>query len=154
MKGKTVLLLLFLTLLSACDSNRIYSRFDGNFPENRWKSSDKKTYDFTITDETQEYDALLKFSHVYDYQFARVPIDIQTTYPSGEQKTSTIDLMLKDSSGNEVGDCGGDLCDLSIKILQQEKLAKGKYTIVISNSFEGPYLPNVLGVGLEVRISE
>ena len=155
MKAKTLLFFSLLFLSIACEkANSVYSKFDDGFESNRWIQSDAKTHEFTIADDTKPYDLVLRFSHVFDYQFASVPIVVQITDPSGKEKKSTIDLMIKDSSGKQVADCSGDVCDLEFKIRDKAKLEKGKYQVVLSHSFKGPYLPNVLGVGLDVRASE
>jgi len=43
---------------------------------------------------------------------------------------------------------------LNSVIKEKIKLAKGNYTITVSHRFDGPYLPNVIGVGLEIVKSE
>jgi hypothetical protein len=34
---------------------------------------------------------------------------------------------------------------------ENTKLQKGNYKITISNNFNGPYLPNVIGIGIQVE---
>nr|WP_294938477.1 hypothetical protein [uncultured Flavobacterium sp.] len=154
MKAKALVLFSLLLLTAACEKGGFYSKFDGDFDSNRWVQSDTKSHEFTITDDAKPYDLVLRFSHVYDYQFASVPMVIQITAPSGEVENAVIDLKIKDSSGKELGDCSGDICDLEFKIKDRTKLEKGKYKVILAHSFNGPYLPNVIGVGLDVRVSE
>lgn len=153
MKAKALALFsLFLT--TACEKVGVYSKFDDNFESNRWVQSDVKTHEFTISDDAKSYDLVLRFSHVYDYQFASVPMVVKITDPSGKDDTSTIDLKIKDDTGKQLADCSGDVCDLEYKIKENVKLEKGTYKVTLSHSFQGPYLPNVLGVGLAVRDSK
>ncbi|MGH2666242.1 hypothetical protein [Flavobacterium sp.] len=155
MKTRPLLLTCFIvSLLFSCNQTAVYSNFDRDFTNNRWEKTDKKTYDFSIDDETKQYNIILKFSHVYDYQFANVPIDIKITDPAGKEEKFTVDLKIKDDSGKQLAECAGDICDLSVKIKDNVTLAKGNYNITVSNSFDGPYLPNVLGVGLNVDIAK
>ncbi len=137
-------------MLLSCNSSSVYSKFDSLSESNQWKQSDVKIYEFTIDDEAQLYDVVFKFSHVYDYQFASVPIDFTIENPAGEKEKISIDLKIKDASGKELGDCSGDICDLSLTIKNKAKLQKGKYSIAIKNNFKGIYLPNVIGLGLDV----
>ncbi|WP_394758340.1 hypothetical protein [Flavobacterium sp.] len=151
---KKILILLFglcITLFS-CDKKSVYSKFY-DLPENhQWQKTDEQVFEFTIEDDSKLYDIIFKFGHVYDYQFDNIPINFVIENPSGEKEKTTIDLMIKDSSGKEIADCGGDICDLKLKIKEKTKLSKGNYKVTFSHSFKGPYLPNVLGIGLNVEI--
>ena len=50
-----------------------------------------------------------------------------------------------------MADCSGDICDLFYRIKENKKLVKGIYKISVSHNFEGAeYLPNVIGIGLNV----
>ena len=153
MKTKLLLTLFTFFILFSCDKSSVYSEFYKNKEDNRWLKSDEKIFEFTIDNDVQLYDAIFDFSHVYDYQFASVPIDFIIENPSNEKEKFTINLKLKDTNGKEIGDCSGDICDLKFKIKQKSKLEKGNYKISISNSFKGDYLPNVIGVGLEIKKS-
>ena len=151
MKTKTTfLLLLFFTLIS-CNNASVYSKFD-DFPEdNRWLPSTILNYDFTIEDATLLYDIKFKFSHVYDYQFATVPINFTIESPDGMMESVNIDLAIQDDAGKSLADCSGDICDLTYLLKPKTKLQKGSYKIAISTPTKLPYLPNVIGVGLEVQ---
>jgi hypothetical protein len=81
-----------------------------------------------------------------------VPINISIQNPSGETEQFSVDLKIKDASGKELGDCAGDICDLSQMIKNKIKLQKGSYIVSINTNFEGSYLPNVLGLlGKQMR---
>ena len=97
------------------------------------------------------YDLTFRFSHVYDYQFDSVPIAFSIENPKGEKENFNIDLAIKDSSGKQLAECAGDVCDLKFKIKEKIKLTKGTYKVTVSQSFNGPYLPNVIGIGLDVN---
>ncbi len=138
-------------LIVSCNKSEVYSKFDDGFPENRWQEKDAKTYDFTIDDDSKLYNITFRFSHVYDYQFNSIPVNFTIVNPNGETEKKQIDLKIKDASGKELAECSGDFCDLNYKLEENSKLLKGNYKIIVSHSFEGPYLPNVLGVGLKVE---
>lgn len=152
MKTKfTFLCFLLLSLTSCLKNGGQYSNFQ-DLPENhQWKKSDAKTFDFTIDNDIQLYDIAFTFSHVYDYQFNSVPIDFVMEHPDGTKEKFSIDLKIKDSSGKELADCSGDVCDLNYTVKEGVALSKGTYKVIVSNNFNGPYLPNVIGVGLEVN---
>ncbi|QBZ97299.1 gliding motility lipoprotein GldH family protein [Flavobacterium sangjuense] len=151
MKTKTLLLLSLFAILTSCSKQGQFSQFDTFGEENRWQKSDAKTFEFDITDDSKLYNLTFRFSHVYDYQFASVPINFSIENPAGEKEDHTINLAIKDDNGKELGECAGDVCDLNYKVEENFKLQKGKYKITFSHSFEGPYLPNVIGIGLNVE---
>lgn len=154
MKTKIIFTFLLLFVLISCDKSQVYNEFT-LLPENhRWEKSEAKNYEFTISDDSKLYDLNFKFSHVYDYQFASVPINFVIENPSGEKEKFSIDLQIKDASGKELADCAGDICDLTFKVKEAVTLSKGTYKVTISTSFKGPYLPNVIGVGLSVKIAK
>lgn len=155
MKTKIVLAAGLLLLTLACDkATSTYSKLDADFESNRWLQADVKTHEFAITDDAKTYDLVLRFSHVYDYQFASVPMTITITAPSGQQEKKDILLQIKDGSGKQLGDCSGDVCDLEMNLKEKAQLEKGTYKVSLTHTFQGPYLPNVLGVGLDVRAAQ
>ena len=151
MKKNTALLIGLFFLVISCNKSEVYSKFDDGFTENRWQEKDPKTYDFTIDDDSKLYNITFRFSHVYDYQFNSIPVNFTIVNPKGEIQNKTIDLQIKDASGKELAECSGDFCDLNYKLEEKIKLQKGNYKVIVSHSFKGPYLPNVLGVGLKVE---
>jgi gliding motility-associated lipoprotein GldH len=161
MKAKTLLLLFLFVILTSCSKHNEYKEFVSFEEENRWQKSDVKTFEFDIsdakvfnvdvTDDNQLYNLVFKFSHVYDYQFATIPIQFFIESPDGNKEMIAIDLAINDDSGKELAECAGDVCDLNYTIKEKTKLQKGPYKVTISHSFKGPYLPNVLGIGLNVE---
>ena len=151
MKKNVFILFYILTLFSSCTQSTLYNQFDDDFTENRWQKTDVKTYEFTIDDTTKLYNITFRFSHVYDYQFNSVPIHFTIVNPQGEEQKKQIDLQIKDAAGKELAECSVDFCDLNYKLEEKVQLQKGTYKVMVSHAFEGPYLPNILGVGLKVE---
>lgn len=151
---KAVLVFGLFFLAISCNKLEVYNQFDDGFAENRWQKTDVKTYEFTIDDTTKLYNITFRFSHVYDYQFNSVPIHFTIVNPQGEEQKKEIDLQIKDASGKELAECSVDFCDLNYKLEEKVQLQKGTYKIIVSHAFEGPYLPNILGVGLKVEVDK
>ena len=154
MKPKFIFFLLSILFLTSCSEKTDYKKFIKLPEDHRWLKSDSKIFEFTIDDDTKLYDVTFEFSHIYDYQFASVPIKIDVKNPSGEEEFHNIDFNIKDSKGKPLADCGGDICDMSMNVLEKTKLLKGKYQIKVGHDFDGPYLPNVIGVGIKVTQSK
>ena len=149
MKTRILLFFTFVFFIS-CDQSSIYSEFNHIGENNRWTQSDSKAYEFVVEDDAVLYDVKFHFSHVYDYPFASVPIHFSITNPNGEKEDFTIDLAVKNNKGAQLADCSGAICDLIQIIKEKVHLQKGTYNITVTHSFKGFYLPNVIGVGLEV----
>jgi gliding motility-associated lipoprotein GldH len=154
MKSKFIFPFLTIFLLISCSEKTDYKKFIKLPEDHRWLKSDSKIFEFTIDDDTKLYDVTFEFSHIYDYQFASVPIKIDVKNPSGEEEFHNIDFNIKDSKGKPLADCGGDICDMSMNVIEKTKLLKGKYQIKVGHDFDGPYLPNVIGVGIKVTQSK
>jgi gliding motility-associated lipoprotein GldH len=144
------LLFIILPLLFSCSDNH-FRQFDTLPDDQRWLASDIKTYEFDVENDTQFYNIVFEFSHVYDYQFTSIPLNVTILSPDGKTEQIAVDLKIKDESGKQLADCSGDVCDLFYKIKDRTKLQKGKYKITVSHSFNGPFLPNVIGIGLTVE---
>ena len=154
MKPKFIFPIFAFLLLISCSEKTDYKKFIKLPDDHRWLKSDSKIFEFTIDDDTKLYDVTFEFSHIYDYQFASVPIKIDVKNPSGEEEFHNIDFNIKDSKGKPLADCGGDICDMSMNVIEKTKLQKGKYQIKVGHDFNGPYLPNVIGVGIKVTQSK
>lgn len=154
MKPKFIYQIFSVILLISCSEKTDYKKFIKLPEDHRWLKTDSKIFEFTIDDDTKLYDVAFEFSHIYDYQFASVPIKIDVKNPTGEKEFHTIDFNIKDSNGKPLADCGGDICDMSMNVIEKTKLLKGKYQIKVGHDFDGPYLPNVIGVGIKVTPSK
>lgn len=148
---KPFIFLGLLFLLMSCDNNSVYSKLNKDFENNRWQSDDVKTFDFAIEDTSKTYNLELQFSHIYDYQYESVPLDIQLTHPDGKVETLPFALKIKDATGKQLADCTGDMCDLFVPLKENISLNKGTYKLSVAQSFQKPYLPNVLALGVTVK---
>lgn len=152
MKTKILFLSSLFFILNSCTSSSTFSQFDKMPESNRWMQTDAKVYEFEIKDDSKLYNLVFEFSHVYDYQFQSVPIQFTIKSPDGKEENLAIDLAIKDSSGNQLAECSGDVCDLKYTIKEQTKLTKGNYKVTVSHNFKAaPFLPNVIGIGLSVN---
>ena len=149
MKIKILLLFGLLVLVASCNTSSVYKK-DYEFDKNQWQKSDAKTFDFTIDDDAKLYDITFSLSHVFDYQFASIPLSFKWIKPDGTSDVISIDLKMKDENGKELGECAIDVCDLKHIIDSKVKLQKGKHQIIVSHTFDYDYLPNIIHIGLEV----
>ena len=150
MKAKLVLIALVFVLAS-CNKNKLYDEFNRDFTDNRWESKDVKSFEFENMQSEGVCELKLHFGHISGFQFKEVPLEVEITTPDGKAEILPIVLKLIDESGNDIGDCSGDICDVFQTIKTFDTLEKGKYKISIKSKFDGPYLPNALGVGILIE---
>jgi gliding motility-associated lipoprotein GldH len=150
MKVKLILIYLVFTLTS-CYKNELYDEFNRDFSNNRWESKDVKSFEFEITQPESVCKLKLHFGHIIGFQFKEVPLEVEITAPDGKKEVLPVTMKLIDESGNDIGDCTGDICDVFQTIKTFQYLEKGKYKVLVKSKFTGPYLPNVLGVGIIIE---
>lgn len=148
---KKFVFLLPLLLLFSCNKTTLFTKTLDDFKDNRWQKSEMKVFHFDIKKDVEEADIKLTFSHTFDPQYERVPLELAIQYPDGTKNNMFLNLQLKDGSGNLMSDCAGDICDLEMSLKEGMKMPAGQYTITIENKFDGEYLPNVLALGITVE---
>ena len=149
-KLKTLLFLITVLFIS-CNSNSIYNEFNSDFDSNRWNSNEEVLFDFENTNDTEPILIKLHIGHIYDFQFANVPVEVTIISPNGSSETINLDVRFKDETGKDLDDCTGDICDLYVPIKDKTTLIKGNYKFVIKNKFSSTFLPNILGVGILIE---
>ena len=154
MKSKNYLFALFIVLLCSCNDPFITTDFYGFYTDYRWQKSDVKIFKFKIEDETKPHDLQFRFRHMYDYQFAEVPINFVIKSPDGKKEAINIQLPIRSLTGENYGDCDMDICDNFYVIKSNTKFKKGTYEVIVSHTFPWPYLPNMIGIGLDLDKSK
>ena len=150
MKTKFILIALVVVFLS-CNKNKVYDDFDSTFDNNRWDASDVRVFEFENAQSEGICDLKLHFGHVIGFQFKEVSLEVEITAPDGKSEVLPVTMKLIDESGKDIGDCTGDICDVFQTIKTFETLENGKYKVAVKSKFTGPYLPNILGVGIVVE---
>lgn len=148
MKLKIILLGLLFTMVS-CNTNSIYNQSE-SFTNNQWPKSSSNAFVFNVEDDTKLYDITFSLSHVYDYQFKSAPLSFKWIKPDGTSEIIPLEFQFKDENGKELGDCSGDICDVTHLLLSKTKLPKGENQIIVMHSFQFDYLPNIIQIGIDV----
>jgi len=86
MKTRLLFIFFIFSLFISCSDNHFH-RFDILPEDQRWQASDKKIYEFDIENETQLYNIIFQFSHVYGYQFASIPLNVSIALMVIEKKS-------------------------------------------------------------------
>lgn len=149
---KCSLFILLMTLFS-CGQEYVYKEISRDFPQNRWAKENSKVYDITIDESNQNYDLNVLFSHIKDSPYDLIPLKLEIKGSNDFLISEHVLVRIKDSVGNDSGDCTGDYCDVAVVAIQNQPLQKGEYTVIIQNKFPGSYLPNVIAVGISLSKS-
>ncbi|MBF0695418.1 MAG: hypothetical protein IR153_10225 [Flavobacterium sp.] len=145
MKRGIAILVILLVMLS-CDS-AVVSEYNRDFPDNKWPKNEVKSFKFNLKQDGV-YDLEIDFSHGYAMPSRSIPIHVAFA-----GKETNLELVLTDNSGKPIADCLGDYCDLRQKVLQNQVLKAGSYTLKIKHEFPHDYLPNVTGIGIRLTKS-
>lgn len=144
---KKVVFIFSLIVLVSCNQNVSSDDLYKDFESNRWLPNQDIEFDLKVNDNEELW---LHFSHIYNYDYNLLPIELELTNENYEKTFILVQLEVKDKEGNEKGDCLGDICDVYQKVNMQ-KLNSGNYHLVIRNKSDLPYLPNVIAVGYQLR---
>lgn len=140
---------LLALLLQACQNETVL-RESYDFPENhQWLKTEKKTFSITVKD-AGNYSGFIQGSFVYGSQFPKIPITISITKNAVLEKQS-IDFKIKNEKGEDIGDCSGDICDLKQSLFTGKYFEPGTYTFTLENTFEFPYFPNIIALGISLE---
>ncbi|AXG73173.1 hypothetical protein DVK85_02600 [Flavobacterium arcticum] len=148
---KKFVFLLPLLLLLSCNKTTLFTQTLDDFNNNRWQKNEMKVFHFDVKKDVKKADIKLTFSHTFDPQYERVPLEVIIENPDGTKDNMFLNLQLKDASGDVVSDCAGDICDLEMGLKEGLTMPAGKYSITVENKFEGEYLPNVIALGITVE---
>ena len=85
MKLKLIFLLLF-TILQSCNKNQVFNEFNSDFEDNRWTSNDVKVFEFENVASDDLHVIKLQLSHIYDFDFAEIPIEVELIAPVAIEK--------------------------------------------------------------------
>jgi hypothetical protein len=147
---KIVLLTLFFALTS-CNKDVVFSETIKDFPQNQWKASEAKIFSIGLKEAVETATINLHFSHVDAPGYVRLPLVAVLLDPTGKEEYINLTVNLKDSQGNSLSDCAGDVCDLITPVKKRAKLAKGDYKLILQNKFPAAYVPNILALGVSVK---
>ena len=148
---KKFLLLLLLLPLFSCTKEEpgVFQKDD--FENNRWYKTQPLTLIYDNTS-SQTIDLDFSMGYVYGSQFSEIPLEVYITNPLHQIDKIPVTIYLFDKNRNELGNCLGDLCDITQKILQNYSFNEpGNYKIQVLNTFSYEFLPNVNSVEITVK---
>ncbi|MFD0965094.1 hypothetical protein [Pseudofulvibacter geojedonensis] len=144
--------MIVLVSASSCNEAELFSKSFDDFPDNRWEKTNTLETNFSVNQDNTVANLELQLSYVYGSQFSEIPIEIYFTAPNHQIEKIPITIKTRDVSGNELGNCAGDYCDLTYEVKKEYVFtSRGKYKIQILNKFNYSYLPNILAIQIRLK---
>lgn len=141
-------------LFFSCNNQKAIFDENQSFGEDlTWYQKDIKTFVIDIKENRHPYEFILNFRYASGYFFDKALLQMTETDPLGNKTRRDIDLVIRDSKGEFIGDKGYDIIDLEFVIdAKKEYKVFGKYTYEISQ-----VMPDIdplqfcMEIGLAVR---
>lgn len=153
LKGAVVFCALIF-LLSACNSNVVYSKYQ-KFDNNEWAVKDKAVFDIEITDTVTLNNISLMVRHADAYPYSNLFLFVTTKYPDGKVMTDTMEVVLSDEKGKWQGSGAGDIFDFKVPIKKNVRFPlAGKYQFTFEHGMRVDPLPLIMDFGFEIEKSK
>jgi gliding motility-associated lipoprotein GldH len=92
--------------------------------------------------------------HADGYMFSNIYLFVTTTYPDGNVKTDTMEVMLANPKGEWQGDGAGDIFDLKVPIKKNVRFPlSGHYKFEFTQAMQADPLPLIMDFGFEIKKS-
>lgn len=140
-----------LALLSSCGPDIIYEK-DYELPEAGWSYADTLKFEVPINDTLSVYNLFLDLEHSREYPFENMYVRIHTTFPSSRRITQQVSLELAGEAGIWKGDCGSEVCQITIPIQTSAYFNQtGTYVFALEQYMRRNPLPGVQSIALRVE---
>jgi len=147
-------LILALVFFAACNKNVVYREYR-TFEENEWHSKNKAVFEMDINDTQSLNNISLMLRHADGYPFSNIFLFVTTSYPDGNVKTDTMEVMLANSKGEWQGDGAGDIFDLKVPIKKNVRFPlSGHYKFEFTQAMQADPLPLIMDFGFEIEKSK
>ena len=150
-------LILFIPFfITSCEQNLV---FEGkkDFPERYWVFNDPAVFDFEIAETDKEYDVLVNVRNSGKYKYQNIYLQYYLEDEAGKlisKELKNIQLF-NPITGVPVGSGLGDLYDVERPFLEKYKFDQaGKYRFRIDQFMRQDSLPEIVAVGVRIKLSE
>jgi gliding motility-associated lipoprotein GldH len=145
-------LLGLLTLLTACDPNRVFEQ-NTDFTNYSWDVQQKPSFTFQIQDTTARYNVYFNVRNASAYGYYNLYLKHTLMGPAGPVgKPRLHELILMDpKTGEPRGSGTGDIFDHQMLALPNMKFAQaGSYTLTMEQYMRQDQLPGLMAMGVRV----
>ena len=147
---KLILLTGIILILSSCDPDMVYDKFQKT-KSGEWSWADKKTFNVPIEDNLKSYNILINIRHTTDYPKSNLFVFITTLAPNGNFMKDTIEIKIANERGKWLGIGFGKIKLVSRVYRKAIRFTnKGEYIFTIEQAMRLPEIP-VTDVGLRIE---
>jgi gliding motility-associated lipoprotein GldH len=148
---KISLYLILAAFLVSCGSKKITEQ-QRSFPDKIWQNDQNLVYEFPITDTSATYDISAVVKHFDNFPFDRVKLSFTLADPSGENRISEHDLVLRDKAGKFLGKKRGDTIVMDFRIRNRYKFrVAGQAKVTLVNRLYSSTAAGIGGISIVVR---
>ena len=146
-----VLAVVAATLLTSCDSGKVYDEYHPVNPEG-WYKNDTLVFKPVIKDSSQLYNLIFNVRHTTDYNYRNLYFFTQTHFPDGNMVEDTIELMLADKGGEWFGSGFGAIRNAKIMIMQRARFHhEGEYRFEVRQAMRSDSLKGIEDIGIRIE---
>ncbi len=148
-----VLVVFTLSQTGCNDVKTIYSEHQKFGEDYHWYKKDVKTFVIDVNQNSHPFEFVLDLRYASGYFYDKALLSITETDPSGESIRRDVEIAIRDSKGEFIGEKGYDIIDLEY-VLDEKKAFPvfGKYTYEIRQVMpDVDPLEFMMEVGLVVR---
>ena len=132
--------------------NHVYKKYDEeSFGALNWVNGQEISFNPKIENIETSYKLKLGIRHMYGLEMSSIKFNMNITAPSGKETNMDYTINIKDSTGEYIGSCVGDICDLESTVEEYIHFDElGEYNIIITHKEQVDRIRGVLAVGLVV----
>jgi gliding motility-associated lipoprotein GldH len=155
-KFVTLLVILCSLFFFSCNTIDLFEK-SATIPGQEWKSGNKPSFTFTISDTTASYNAMLVLRHTDKYNYTNIWLNLSVQYPGQDSAvTFRIDKRLANGDG-WLGTGMDDVYDHQIELnsdLAANNISfrrKGDYTFTLQQIMREDPLKHILNAGIRIE---
>lgn len=137
-------------LFSSCSNDLIFSE-TYSFPQSTWTKDGFVDFQAKISDIKSQYKIRISITHDITYQFSNLMMGLQITTPDGAERTTGLDIALKDDQRNFNGQVQGENVVYEFDALKQTGFSQqGIYTFRLQHYMPFSFVSGLKELRLEI----
>ena len=138
-------------LITACNTIDVYEKRIP-FTNFQWNTTNKPTFNFTITDTTSYYNIFVVIRHEDAYHFNNLWLNVTTKAPGSSPVNQQLELILANNGKGWLGSGIDDIYTHRVRITNAPiKLKAGDYQFTLQQVMRENPLQSVLDAGIRVE---
>ena len=148
--NKFCFILFIVTGLASCQTIDIYEKIS-SFPDHSWKSAERPSFTFEITDTTSLYKIYLVLRHEDAYNYNNIWVNMTVKGPA-EVVTIRREFILGNNRQGWLGSGMDDIFEHRLPFNDRPApLHKGKYTFTLQQDMREDPLEHIVNTGIRVE---